>query len=130
MTGLAANPGQVLAQRNGSFYANPAIVKAKHGRALWDGQPERSGFNTVLPPNGPSGAEGSNTNADSTTAVLAPSSHHTGGVHALMADGAVRFISENIDTGNLGVGPATGSSPYGVWGALGTKNAGDVVGEF
>jgi hypothetical protein len=60
-------------------------------------------------------------------------------VHVLMADGAVRFISENIDTGDLSVpdqfsvepfGRDSGPSPYGVWGALGTKSGTDVVGEF
>jgi prepilin-type processing-associated H-X9-DG protein len=62
---------------------------------------------------------------------LTASSQHTGGVHALMADGSVRFISENIDTGNLGVGTSGGAkSPYGVWGALGTRAGGETVGEF
>ncbi len=48
-----------------------------------------------------------------------------------MADGSVRFISENIDAGNQGaVEVASGPSPYGVWGALGTMGSGEVVGEF
>ncbi|MCA9062559.1 MAG: DUF1559 domain-containing protein, partial [Planctomycetaceae bacterium] len=56
---------------------------------------------------------------------------HTGGVQSLMADGAVRFISENIDTGNLSVATTIGNrSPYGVWGALGTKAGGEIIGEF
>jgi hypothetical protein len=56
---------------------------------------------------------------------------HTGGIQAVLADGSVRFISENIDTGNLGVATVIGNrSPYGVWGALGTKGGGEVIGEF
>ena len=48
-----------------------------------------------------------------------------------MADGAVRFISDNIDTGNLGVANTFGGrSPYGVWGAVGTRLGGETVGEF
>ncbi|MCX7411075.1 MAG: DUF1559 domain-containing protein [Planctomycetales bacterium] len=43
-------------------------------------------------------------------------SFHTGGAQVLMADGSVRFISENISAVTLGA-------------AL-TRNAGDVVGEF
>jgi len=43
-------------------------------------------------------------------------SYHTGGVHALLADGAVRFISDNIDFNTLL--------------ALGALNDGKVVGEF
>jgi prepilin-type N-terminal cleavage/methylation domain-containing protein len=119
---------------SGGFYNDPSQIKARFGQSLWDGQPERIGFHTVLPPNGPSCHEGSNGNADSVHSVIAPTSLHTGGVHCLMADGAVRFISENINTGNLSL-PAPsavsgGPSPYGVWGALGSKDGGEPVGEF
>ena len=68
--------------------------------------------------------------------VFPPSSHHPGGCHILMADGAVKFITDSIEAGdpNLGgihlegVGPrAPGNkSPYGLWGALGTKSAKEV----
>jgi hypothetical protein len=51
-----------------------------------------------------------------------------------MNDGAVRFISDNIDAGNRSVvapaDNANGPSPYGVWGALGTRRGGEVVSEF
>ena len=43
------------------------------------------------------------------------------------ADGSVHFISENIDTGNLSVEQSyVGPSMYGVWGALGSKDGGEV----
>ena len=49
----------------------------------------------------------------------------------LLGDGAVRFISENIDVGNQSVGDVrTGASPYGVWGALGSMVGGEILGEF
>ena len=109
-------------------------IKGRFGTQIWDGQVERVGFTTILPPNGPSCAEGVDPNADAAHIALAPSSAHTGGVHCLMTDGAVRFVSENIDTGNLALPtPAQssgGASPYGVWGALGTKSGGEVIGEF
>ncbi len=135
-TGLnnGTNPGQCLTYVSGANWSPTAIVKAKHGSSLWDGQAERCGFTTIIPPNGPACAQGANYNADSQHAVLPPTSLHVGGVHCLMADGAVRFVSENIDSGNLSAtAPAQGASspsPFGVWGALGTKNAGEVVGEF
>lgn len=44
------------------------------------------------------------------------SSHHVGGAHFVMGDGAVRFISANID--------------LGVYQHLATRAAGDIVGEF
>ena len=55
-------------------------------------------------------------------AVLPPTSHHPGGVNLVLADGSTRFISNDIDTGNLSVRqPNVGESRYGVWGALGSK---------
>lgn len=45
------------------------------------------------------------------------SSYHTGGAHVLMGDGTVRFISENIDL-------------VQVWQALGSRNGGEVVGNY
>ena len=45
-----------------------------------------------------------------------PSSQHTGGAHHLMADGAVRFISENVD--------------INTYEALVSRSGGEVVGDF
>jgi hypothetical protein len=44
-----------------------------------------------------------------------------------MGDGAVNFISENIDAGNFGVTP---NPNFGVWGALGTRAGGETVGQY
>jgi prepilin-type processing-associated H-X9-DG protein len=59
---------------------------------------------------------------------------HTGGVQVLMMDGSARFISENIDSGNQAATiPASNSSsisPYGIWGALGTRAGGETIGDF
>jgi len=43
-------------------------------------------------------------------------SRHTGGVHLLLCDGAIRFVSSSID--------------LSIWRALGTRNGGEVVSEF
>ncbi len=43
-------------------------------------------------------------------------SRHPGGVQALMGDGAVRFVADAID--------------LAVWKAVGTKSAGDLIGDF
>lgn len=101
-----------------------AAVRWCHGSISW------TGFNTVLPPNAPSCSELSN---DSHTGGQAhpPTSNHTGGVVMAMGDGSVRFIGEMIDTGNLYATPVTGGpSPYGVWGALGSKDGGEIVSDF
>jgi prepilin-type N-terminal cleavage/methylation domain-containing protein/prepilin-type processing-associated H-X9-DG protein len=49
-------------------------------------------------------------------AHLAARSHHTGGVHFLLADGSVRFASNNVDST--------------IWRSIGTKGNGDLIGDF
>ena len=89
-------------------------------------------FTTILPPNSASClfAEGS-ISYHHTNGIWTPGSEHTGGAQFAMADGSVRFISQTIDTGNLAtVAPAAnggGLSPYGTWGALGTKSGSEVA---
>ena len=51
-----------------------------------------------------------------TKASMPPSSRHPGGVNLQLADGSVRFVSENID--RL------------LWRAIGTRAGGETVGEF
>ncbi len=88
-----------------------------------------SGFNTVLGPNAPTCM---NDRGEWNWGILPPSSYHQGGVHIAMADGSVRFASDSIDTGNLTLPEVTGTqnSPYGVWGALGSKMGKETIGEF
>jgi hypothetical protein len=49
-----------------------------------------------------------------------------------MGDGAVRFISENINAGTQSAvaNNVSGQSPFGVWGALGSRMGGEITGEF
>jgi prepilin-type N-terminal cleavage/methylation domain-containing protein/prepilin-type processing-associated H-X9-DG protein len=106
-------------------------IKGKFSSNWPDGQPENVAFLAVLPPNGPSCISDAAGGSDGTINLLSASSQHTGGVNALMADGAVKFFGDSIDTGNLGVATTLGGiSPYGVWGALGTKGNGDKPGDF
>jgi prepilin-type N-terminal cleavage/methylation domain-containing protein len=80
------------------------------------------GFNTVLPPNGPV------CSTQDSGGILPPRSYHVGGVHGVMADGAVRFFSDSIDCGSRVAERTTvsdGSSPYGIWGALGSRASGE-----
>ena len=48
-----------------------------------------------------------------------------------MCDGSVRFFADTIWAGDVNTATiqtvnSTGGSPYGVWGALGTRAAGDL----
>lgn len=132
---IVTAPGACLAAAApisaGGRYTAWTAVKGKFGSLWCDAQPENTSFYAVLAPNAPSCINDGNGNSDGAVAVLSASSLHVGGAQALLADGSVRFISENIDTGNLGVSTTLGgASPYGVWGALGTKAGGEIVGEF
>lgn len=128
VAGLDTAPILCYAQATGNYFNAGIQVKGYSGTRWTDGQVERVGFNTVLPPNAPGCFANNNPNADSNMSVIPPTSRHPGGVNALMGDGSVRFISNTIDTGNLGVAqPTSGPSQYGVWGRLGSKAGGESV---
>jgi len=89
-------------------------------------------FQTIIPPNGPTCAYNAS-NPASEANLSPPTSYHPGGVVVALGDASVRFIAETIDTGDLSVlakDVRSGPSPYGVWGALGSINGGEVNGQF
>ena len=87
-----------------------------------------SSMNTILPPN----AELCVTFSDTGQGMLPPSSRHQGGVHILMTDGAIKFITDSVDTGDLTAETISSNnspgsaSPYGLWGATGTRASKEV----
>jgi prepilin-type N-terminal cleavage/methylation domain-containing protein/prepilin-type processing-associated H-X9-DG protein len=85
-------------------------------------------FNTILAPNGPTC-----TGNGPQRGILTVKSYHGGGVNAAMADGAVRFISQNLDAGNRSGAElrtiSQGVGPYGVWGRLGCRGDGQPLGK-
>ncbi|OYW25103.1 MAG: prepilin-type cleavage/methylation domain-containing protein [Planctomycetales bacterium 12-60-4] len=101
------------------------------GHTEWaDGLCQQSGFTTTFGPNAriPHTVAGVEYDIDFvswregthatrvTYAALPARSHHEGIVHALLMDGSVRAISENIDRQ--------------VWQRLGTRAGGEVIGDF
>jgi prepilin-type N-terminal cleavage/methylation domain-containing protein len=129
--GVRNNPSACLAVRNGQKLAAGYTVHSIKGGNYADGYVPRTGFNTVLPPNSPScGMYQNPTNSVNWNhGVLSASSYHPGGVVLAKADGATTFILDTIDTGNLGVKNewhSDAQSPYGVWGAMGSKAGGEV----
>uniref|UniRef100_UPI00356629A9 DUF1559 family PulG-like putative transporter n=1 Tax=Stieleria sp. TaxID=2795976 RepID=UPI00356629A9 len=116
------------------------VIKAQGGKQFWpagrearwcDGLLRSTGFQTILPPGSPSATS----DQGDQTAVMSASSYHGPGTHTLFCDGAVRFVANTIDAGDpshpsVGLGdngtggtltPPGSKSPYGLWGALGTR---------
>ncbi len=120
------------------FVAEGAPGEQRRGMKWSFARPLYTGFLTVLPPNGEACGEGNQEGQGWYPA----GSRHQGGAHVLMTDGAVRFITDSIDTGNLNSAnvrfngtstlyvPEGSRSPYGIWGALGTRAAKEPVTEF
>ncbi len=128
----------------GNLINTTSAIGNRRGFRWADCGPMFTGFFSVTPPNSPScnmawiSIEGG---------PLAASSRHQGGVHVLMGDGAVKFITDSIEAGNQSAGtpylairaPTNGAyvsenavgeaSPFGLWGALGTRASREVIGE-
>jgi len=109
-------------------------VADTRGIAWADGRPHSVGFQTILPPNSPSCAEGL-ANPGWSHGYYSATSNHTGGVNVAMGDGSVQFVSSTIscstpNTDGLnwnGWVEPSGISPFGVWGALGSVNGGEAT---
>ena len=130
-TGAATPSGCLTAANNPN---NPRTYPAGsiHPRgSRWnDVGGANTGFTTILAPNGPSCVSGGDEWRDG---IFSAGSYHPGIVQVVMCDGSVKSVSETIETSTtpaLPTGEAnvtSGRSPYGTWGALGTRNGGELI---
>ena len=123
---------------NGSDGANPPVLASSSQRRgfRWaDAGTSYGCVNNILPPN----RELCMAASASSEATASASSRHLGGTHILMGDGAVIFVTDSIEAGDVhdgnvwlnGTGEsAPGSeSPYGLWGALSTARGKETIEE-
>jgi prepilin-type processing-associated H-X9-DG protein len=122
------------------FWIAGGIEPASKGRGFrWaDAQMMQSMSFTILPPNSPVCIP----HDSNGPAIGTGSSRHQGGIHVLMGDGAVRFVTDSIEAGrqtnpvvrnggNQANQNAPGqASPYGLWGSLGTRAAKETISDF
>jgi prepilin-type N-terminal cleavage/methylation domain-containing protein/prepilin-type processing-associated H-X9-DG protein len=110
-------------------------IKNLRGARWADGRPMYAAVHICLPPNSPSC---SRNNSDNNYGVYSAGSRHQGGAHVLMGDGAVIFMTDSVEGGDPNIDmPSRGGgqtytgmqSPYGLWGALGTRDADETIEE-
>ena len=143
-------PGQfanaILEPSRPGFYLETLTLESDmnyaKGHRWMSGDSMISNIQTIRPPNSYSVSDNNYNDEGFSTA----GSRHQGGCHILMGDGAVKFITDSIDSGDQNHGPvgttADGSgsssnnditrgksSPFGLWGSLGTKNSREVIDE-
>ena len=104
-------------------------TRSLRGYNFWYGSASLTGFMTVLPPNSVScnSATACGNNLDNWGCFTA-ASNHSGGVNVGFLDGSVSFVSETVNartSGATGAQVVSGSSHFGVWGAMGTPNGGE-----
>jgi prepilin-type processing-associated H-X9-DG protein len=126
------NPKNCMDMRGSSEYYRDDIVTADivgdPPTITWgEGGPWMNLFNTILPPNSPT-CDATDSQCNDRL-INPPTSYHAGGVNVAMADASGRFISDTIGSGNVTgwvkIDNTTTESPFGVWGALGSKGGGE-----
>ncbi|TWU58711.1 hypothetical protein Poly51_14910 [Rubripirellula tenax] len=95
---------------------------------LWaDGRLTQTSFNAILAPNQMSCFQ----HTDMSQGISTAASLHADGAHILMGDGAVRLVTNNIDTGapqSVATASTAGEpSVFGVWGAMGTRASQETI---
>jgi prepilin-type processing-associated H-X9-DG protein len=120
----AFTPQKCLETSDKNYYKTGITVIGNKPSTRWiDGGSPFTWFNTILPPNSPSCISG---NADGNPIITPPTSNHSAGCNVAFADASVSFISNTIDWGDQTASCVrSGPSPFGVWGAIGSRDGGE-----
>jgi prepilin-type processing-associated H-X9-DG protein len=116
-----------LTVRNGNEIKSTIVVWTAGGTQWYNSNTRFTWANFILGPNAPSC--GSRDVRAHGTAIIPPTSYHTGGVNVALCDGSVRFTSDTVHTGTLAGQKClrNSPSPFGVWGAFGSRDGGEAV---
>lgn len=136
--GVSATNGFVLTSGNDNLLNGPELtnyssqcagagllLQQSRGSKWMYGAPGHSMYNHMRTPNAKSGPDcrGGIPHSNKTDAQwilvsldVAARSRHIGGVHALFCDGHIQFVSDSVN--------------QAIWQAVGSRNGGEVVGEF
>jgi prepilin-type N-terminal cleavage/methylation domain-containing protein/prepilin-type processing-associated H-X9-DG protein len=121
----AFSPEECFKTSDKNYYKTGINVMGDKTSSRWiDGGSPFTWFNTILPPNSPSCIS---SNADGNPIIVPPTSAHAAGCNVAFADASVSFISNTIDWGNDPTASCcrSGPSPFGVWGAIGSRDGGE-----
>lgn len=112
--------------------------QTQRGLRWASGYAVHTGITTILPPNRAICTNGTG-NGTWRPGIYGASSRHQGGAHVLMGDGAVVFMTDSVESGDkthgmivwngMGTRAPGFESPYGLWGALGTRAGKEVIEE-
>jgi prepilin-type N-terminal cleavage/methylation domain-containing protein len=136
----------------GGVYAGLNNVYEWRGHGWLEAHCPWTSFNTINGPNGANCSSETEAQPNGTAeGIWSAGSYHFGGAHVVMFDNAVRFIPNEIDTTNNDVSPTanttdyyspgridgnqvtpnwSGPSPFGAWGAMGTRGGGEPAPEM
>jgi hypothetical protein len=118
-TGNAQRPTQAELDTYGTACQGGIGNHHSHGGREWAiGMPAQTLFNTVAQPNWryPTCQTCTGCGWMDSQGVFPARSRHTGGVQICLADGGVRFVSENVD--------------LNTWQNVGSINGGEVIGDY
>ena len=123
--------GPAATSANTWYNGNAHSIGSKFTEAI----PACQTVNLILPPNSPSCAQAQTNYGPYSGNLMTASSFHSGGANVTLCDGSVRFISQTINALSPGRSYSSytrstihqGESPYGVWGALGTREGGESI---
>jgi prepilin-type N-terminal cleavage/methylation domain-containing protein/prepilin-type processing-associated H-X9-DG protein len=106
------------------------------GLRAFDSYTQYTGFATILPPNSPS-CYRSTADKESEygealyASLISATSYHNGGVNVALCDGSIRFASQSISWLNGSSMTVkcvdAGTSPFGIWGAMGSINGAETA---